>query len=55
MAPTETERELIQAYMSMRSRGIALIKEAERGLNKWQIKVVPCFSEEFLNRQKGEQ
>ena len=52
MIPTETEQELINAYFSMRSRGIALIKEAEKGLTKKEISFVPCFSERFINRQK---
>ncbi|KKM69500.1 hypothetical protein LCGC14_1450190 [marine sediment metagenome] len=52
MTPTDTERELINAYFSMRSRGIALIKEAEKGLEKKKIVFVPCFSERFINRQK---
>jgi hypothetical protein len=54
MNTTPEYQDLIASYMSMRSRGIALIKEAEKGLKKWDIKVVPCFSEEFLNRKKGE-
>lgn len=56
MTPTLIERELFGTYFSMRSRGIALIKEAEKGLKKHQIVFIPCFSEKFLNRQKqGEQ
>ena len=52
MTLTETEQDLINAYWSMRSRGIALIKEAEKGLKKQQIVFIPSLSEKFLNRQK---
>lgn len=51
MTPTDTERELINAYFSMRSRGIALIREAEKGLLKRELSFVPCFSKKFTTRR----
>jgi hypothetical protein len=52
--PTKADREILDAYFSMRSHGIALVRKAEKELKKRKIVFVASLKDEFLNRKTGE-
>jgi len=52
MSKDATEEKLKQILFSMRSKGIALVKDAERELKDLGVPFQSAFSEEFTNRRK---